>query len=165
MRNKLIDLMVVLAGICMTDIAHAAPATQGFVACGGNHFVRNGSTEEHTSRYSIRNPNFSGAIVITNVTMYNGNGVQVFSGFPTDPEFKRVVLPLQTSRFTSNEIGGFLAAGDRPLMTFISWRSINASPVEEPIIGGVNRGLDTTTGYRVAEHSLGCRNVPRPVVP
>ena len=157
--------MMVMAGISMTDIALAAQATEGFVACGGNHFTRNSATEEHRTRYNIRNPNFSGTIIVTNVLMYNGNGVLVFNGNPSDPNFKKAVPPLQTSRFTTDEIGAFLPSADRPLITFIGWRSVNAVPVEEPIISGVNTGLNTTTGFRVAHHNVGCRNVPAPGAP
>ena len=165
MRNRIIDLMVFLAGVCISGITIAAPATEGFVACGGNHYTRNGGIEEHTTRYNIRNPNFTAPIVITNIIMYNGNGVQVFNGIPTDTEFKQLVRPLQTSRFTSNEIGAFLANGGRPLMTFIKWRTVNATPVEEPMIGGVHRSVDSSTGFRVAEHKVGCSNVPPPAAP
>ena len=102
----------------------------GTLACGGNHFVRVGGTELHTTTYSLRNYASEGTITIESVVIYDASGTVIYdsasSGFPGP---RTELGPNQSVLFNSDAILAYNLPSDlRPIQAIFRWSASEKAP-------------------------------------
>lgn len=119
----------------------------GTLACGGNHFTRDGGTELHTTSYSLRNYASKGTITIESVTIYDASGTVIYdsesSGFPGP---RTELGPHQSVLFNTMSILAFDLPSDlRPIQAIFQWSASERAPDLE-LIGSTTRLARTDSG-------------------
>jgi hypothetical protein len=102
----------------------------GTLACGGNHFTRDGGAELHTTTYSLRNYASEGTITIESVTIYDASGSVIYdsesSGFPAP---RSELGPHQSVLFNTGAILAYDLPSDlRPIQTIFKWSASDKAP-------------------------------------
>jgi hypothetical protein len=145
--------------ILLPVTASADKARSGIRGCGGNHAQRTSVNEDHTTSYTLRNFNVSESIQILRIVIVDGNGTILFDGLPGDT-FKSTLGPLQSTKFNTNDVlTSFLPEADRPIQTYIIWRTASGNPAEGLRGGLVRRVRDSTTGAEISRHSSECKDL------
>lgn len=155
-----------LVGVLCCGLAQAAPIEDavklraGTFACGGNHFLRVGGTEQHRSVYVISNPNPEITVALDRVRVFDANGNVLFD-FPSDPlpaSVKQDLGPYETTQINSFDIlTEELGPPDRPMQTHIEWSSLEGRRGIAPSVGLVRTVRNTSDGAERSRASAECR--------
>ena len=157
-----------LMGVLCCGLAQAAPIEDaiklraGTFACGGNHFLRVGGTEQHRSVYVIRNPNPEIAVALDRVRVFDANGNVLFD-FPNDPlpaSVKPDLGPYETTQINSFDIlNEELTSPDRPMQTHIEWSNPEGRRGLAPSVGLVRTVRNVSDGAERSRASAECRMI------
>lgn len=143
-----------------TPIEDAVKLHSGTFACGGNHFLRVGGTEQHRSVYVISNPNPEITIALDRVRVFDANG-QVLFDYPSDalPTSVKLELgPYETTQINSFDIlTEELRPSDRPMQTHIEWSNLGSRPGLAPSVGLVRTVRNVSDGAERSRASAECR--------
>ena len=129
---------VTFVGPTRADTAEgAATARQGVVMCGGSNHLRLSGTEEHATRYVLRNFDSTNPIIIERMRFFDASGAILFDSDVLGllPEsFNRILGPAnktlgpdQSAHFQSENILPFLLPDKRPIQLEIEWSSGRAA--------------------------------------
>jgi hypothetical protein len=155
-----------LVGVLCCGLAQAAPIEDaiklhaGTFACGGNHFLRVGGTEQHRSVYVISNPNSDITVALDRVRVFDANG-QVLFDYPIDPlptSVKPELGPYETTQINSFDIlTEELSPSDRPMQTHIEWSNLDGRRGLAPSVGLVRTVRNVSDGAERSRASAECR--------
>jgi hypothetical protein len=162
LSTRSVKLLTTIFCLCILTVfpitAYAGKARFGIRGCGGNHFQRATQNEVHTTSYTLRNFNIMETILILRIVIVDGNGTVLFDGLPGGT-FKSTLGPLQSTTFnTMDVLTTFLPQSDRPIQTYIQWRTASGNPAEG-LRGGAVRLVRDTEGAEISRHQSGCTDL------
>jgi hypothetical protein len=165
MKLQIIPASLTLGTLLFTSLAAFAtlPSQEnagrvtGTLACGGNHFTRDGGAELHTTSYSLRNYASEGTITIESVTIYDAIGTVIYdsesSGFPGP---RTELGPHQSVLFNTGTILAYDLSSDlRPIQTIFRWSASEKAPDLE-LRASVTRLARAATGPERARSDASC---------
>ena len=135
----------------------------GTLACGGNHFTRDGGAELHTTTYSLRNYASEGTITIESVIIYDASGTVIYdsesSGFPGP---RTELGPHQSVLFNTGAILAYDLPSDlRPIQTIFRWSASDKAPDLE-LRASTTRLARAVSGQERARSDGGCIELGKP---
>jgi len=150
-------LFIPLAAFATPPVQDDAGRVSGTLACGGNHFVRDGGRELHTTSYSLRNYASEGTITIESVTIYDASAAVIYdsesSGFPGP---RTELGPHQSESFNTRAILAYGLPSDlRPIQAIFRWSASKKAPDLELRIS-TTRLARAITGEERARTSGNC---------
>jgi hypothetical protein len=135
----------------------------GTLACVGNHELRRGGTEITFTSYTFRNFNADNAITITNIIIFDANGVALKDmpgrdPFPASLDFKDLIGPNQTSNFNTRDANlfedGNIGGGTQtPLQTVVKWTATERGAALYGVAGRQDRGRDPANGNNLEQRA------------
>ena len=163
--NRLARVLGLVGVLCCglaqaAQIENAIKLRAGTFACGGNHFLRVGGTEQHRSVYVISNPNPEITVALDRVRVFDANGKVLFD-FPNDalPASVKLELgPYETTQINSFDILiEELTSQDRPMQTHIEWSNLENRRGVAPSVGLVRTVRNVSDGAERSRTSAECR--------
>ena len=136
-------------------------AKEGTLACVGNHELRRGGTETTFTSYNFRNFNADNAITITNITIYDADGVVLKDmpgrdPFPPAPDFISVIGPNQTSNFNTQDVfgnGNIPGPVRTPLQMIVRWGATERGAALYGSAARQDRGRDPAGGNNLEQRA------------